>query len=51
MSQPFYYIFNDETLEDILNKMPKTKEELLKVRGFGKVKVNKYGEEIIGVLN
>ena len=48
---PAYYIFNDETLEDILNKMPKTKEELLKVRGFGKVKVNKYGEEIIGVLN
>ncbi|ELC8442201.1 NERD domain-containing protein [Clostridium perfringens] len=48
---PAYYIFNDETLEDILIKMPKTEEELLRVKGFGKVKVSKYGEKIIGVLN
>ena len=47
---PPYCIFNDETLNDILNKMPKNKEELMKVKGLAKVKVNKYGEEILGVL-
>ena len=48
---PPYCIFNDETLNDILDKMPKDKEELMKVKGLAKVKVNKYGEEILGVLN
>lgn len=48
---PAYYIFNDETLNDILLKMPKCKEELLKVKGFGKVKVEKYGEYIIDIFN
>ncbi|MDU4132730.1 HRDC domain-containing protein [Clostridium perfringens] len=48
---PPYCIFNDETLNDLLDKMPKNKEELMKVKGLAKVKVNKYGEEILGVLN
>ncbi|MBI6039712.1 NERD domain-containing protein [Clostridium perfringens] len=47
---PPYCIFNDETLNDILDKMPRNKEELMKVKGLAKVKVNKYGEEILGVL-
>lgn len=47
---PPYCIFNDETLNDLLDKMPKNKEELMKVKGLAKVKVNKYGEEILGVL-
>lgn len=48
---PPYCIFNDETLNDLLDKMPKNKEELMKVKGLAKVKINKYGEEILGVLN
>ena len=46
-----YYIFNDAQLEDVINKRPKTKEELLRISGFGTVKVEKYGEEIINILN
>lgn len=46
-----YYIFNDAQMEDIINKNPQTKEELLRVSGFGNVKVEKYGEEIIRILN
>lgn len=45
-----YYIFNDAQMEDIIAKNPQTKEELLNVSGFGNVKVEKYGEEIIGIL-
>lgn len=48
---PPYCIFNDETLNDILEKMPKNKDELIMVKGLAKVKINKYGEEILGVLN
>lgn len=33
-----------------MQRKPRTKEELLKVRGFGAIKVDKYWKEIIGVL-
>jgi hypothetical protein len=45
-----YYIFNDAQMEDIIEKNPQSKEELLKVSGFGNVKVEKYGEEILNIL-
>lgn len=45
-----YYIFNDAQMEDIIEKNPQTKEELLQVSGFGNVKVEKYGAEIIGIM-
>ena len=46
-----YYVFNDAQMEDIINKNPQTKEELLQVSGFGNVKVEKYGDEIVRILN
>lgn len=30
--------------------MPRSKEELLKVSGFGAVKVGKYGDDILAIL-
>ncbi len=45
-----YYIFKDVQMEDLLKKMPKTKDELLNVSGFGTAKVNKYGDEILKIL-
>lgn len=45
-----YYIFNDAQMADLLKKMPRTKEDLLNVSGFGNVKVQKYGEDIIKIL-
>lgn len=46
-----YYIFNDAQMMDLLEKNPKNKEELLKVSGFGNVKVEKYAEEIFRILS
>lgn len=46
-----YYIFNDAQMMDLLEKNPKTKEELLLVAGFGKVKVEKYGDTILQILH
>ena len=46
-----YYIFNDMQMNDLIEKNPKSEEELLKVSGFGKVKVDKYGKEILKILS
>ncbi|MPN30455.1 hypothetical protein SDC9_177926 [bioreactor metagenome] len=46
-----YYIFNDKQMMDLIEKMPHSLESLLKVDGFGEVKVKKYGESILEILN
>ena len=46
-----YYIFNDMQMNDLIEKNPQNEEELLKVSGFGKVKVDKYGKEILKILS
>ncbi len=45
-----YIIFNDKTLEKIIEKKPKTLDELLNVEGFGQFKVDKYGKEILEIV-
>lgn len=42
-----YMVFNNKHMEDLLNKMPQTKEELHKCSGFGPVKVEKYGDAVL----
>ena len=46
-----YYIFNDAQMEALIEKNPKNEEELCQVPGFGKVKAEKYGKEILGILD
>ena len=46
-----YFVFNDKQLEDLLQKMPRSKTDLLTVSGFASVKVEKYGDAILGILN
>lgn len=46
-----YYIFNDAQMRDLIEKNPKNNEELLEVSGFGKIKVEKYAEEIFKILS
>lgn len=45
-----YIIFSDATLIELCNKLPKTEQELLQIRGMGEKKFNKYGEELIKIL-
>ena len=45
-----YYIFNNEEMNNIINLMPNTKEDLLKVNGFGAKKVEMYGDDIINII-
>ena len=45
-----YIIFSDATLIELCNKLPKTDQELLEIRGMGEKKFNKYGKEILEKL-
>lgn len=46
-----YFIFNNEQLENIINELPRNLEQLLKINGFGKYKIEKYGNDIINIIN
>lgn len=46
-----YFIYNDNQLKDLISKMPKNKEELLLVAGFGEKKADKYGDDILKILS
>lgn len=45
-----YYIYNDNQLKELIAKMPDSLEELKKVNGFGEIKAEKYGKEILEIL-
>ncbi len=45
-----YFIFNDKTLNDLIEKKPLTDEELIKIEGFGQYKTEKYGEDILNII-
>lgn len=47
---PAYIILHQKTLLAIADLAPTTKEELLTVKGFGKSKCDKYGDEILDVI-
>jgi len=48
---PAYQILHTKTLVSIVNIKPKTLEELAQIKGFGKVKLKAFGEEILELLN
>lgn len=45
-----YFIYGDVQLEEIADKKPKTVDELKAIKGFGDVKCEKYGGDIIGIV-
>ena len=50
MNVPPYVIFDDKTLRGIAASAPATREQLLRVRGMGEYKADRYGEEIFSVV-
>lgn len=45
-----YIIFSDSSLIEIANKKPNTKEELMNIRGMGEKKLERYGNEILKIV-
>lgn len=50
-SLPPYCIFPDKTLHNIARARPSSLLDLLDIKGFGKMAIKKYGEEIIKIIN
>ncbi|WP_347173379.1 helix-turn-helix domain-containing protein [Polaribacter uvawellassae] len=48
---PHFQIFTQETLYLMCDELPRTEKELLKINGMGKIRVQKYGEEILELIN
>lgn len=45
-----FRIFPNRTINEIVQKMPSTTEELLEIHGIGEKKVKEYGEEILAII-
>lgn len=48
--RPAYIILRNESLRQIAQQNPQTLDELSKVKGIGPVKLERYGDTILGVL-
>jgi DNA helicase II / ATP-dependent DNA helicase PcrA len=47
---PAYVVFNDRTLAALAERRPRSRGELLAVEGIGPAKLDRYGEELLGLL-
>lgn len=45
-----YFIYNNEMMEEIIKLNLIDKEELIKIKGFGPVKIEKYGKDIVNII-
>ncbi|NLA27522.1 MAG: DNA helicase RecQ, partial [Firmicutes bacterium] len=48
---PPYIVFADSTLRDMSRQLPSDRESMLKVRGVGQYKMEKYGDEFLRLIN
>jgi len=47
---PPYVIFHDATLREMVERRPGTPEELAGITGVGETKLERYGEDFLGVI-
>ena len=45
-----YHVFTNSQLDELVNNKPISLEQLMKVSGFGEVKVGKFGQDIIDII-
>jgi hypothetical protein len=48
---PHFQVFTQETLYAMCDALPRNPSELKKVKGMGKIRVRKYGDEILEVID
>lgn len=47
---PLYTIFSNKAIQNVCINLPGNKDALLNVSGFGKAKVNQYGDEVLELV-
>lgn len=45
-----YFVFTNESLEQIVSQKPKNRDALMKIKGISSVKCDKYGNDIINIV-
>jgi len=45
-----YYVFTNAQMEELIAKMPESLESLKEISGFGEMRVNKYGQDLLKIL-
>ncbi|WP_297522903.1 NERD domain-containing protein [uncultured Clostridium sp.] len=45
-----YCIFTNNTLDELILEKPRSEDELAKIKGLGKIKVEEFGKEIIEII-
>lgn len=48
---PAYRVIPNKTLTEIATKIPRTREELMAISGFGEARWEKFGEEILAITS
>jgi DNA helicase-2/ATP-dependent DNA helicase PcrA len=46
---PAYVVFTDVTLQAVAERVPTSEEELLAIAGIGRVKLDRYGDAVLGL--
>lgn len=49
-NMPLFSMFSNQTLKDVAAYLPRSKKELERINGFGKVKIDKYGQECLEIV-
>ena len=47
---PVFTMFSNATLVEVSNRLPVEIEQLAKIKGFGKIKIQRYGKECIDIV-
>ncbi|HTA83931.1 MAG TPA: helix-turn-helix domain-containing protein, partial [Bacteroidia bacterium] len=47
---PLYTVFSNAAIKNVCEKLPLSYEALLDVKGFGKAKIKKYGDEVLDLV-
>ncbi len=47
---PAFVIFTDATLQLIAEHKPRTSTDLLRISGVGQAKLDRYGEDLLGLV-
>ena len=50
LAQPAFCVFADRVLMEIAREQPQTTEDLLRIKGMGEAKVERWGQQIIALL-
>lgn len=48
---PLYMILPQKTIKQLVEKLPANLKQLSKIKGFGKVKLNQFGEEVLEIID